>query len=293
MNGEYLPRLLPGTFAADVRKEFWQQEVDIQNVQGGGHPALARYLKYMEWTNLATRRLRSFVSESDVERLVHTRMFWTLQAHAATPELKVVTDLVDVEIADRVQAFRNAKESMDCWEKRWLFAGAIAMPDTSFFIHCPEKIAEWDLAPNLGVREEPIVVLIPMAVVDELDRLKESKDRDVRWRAGHSLGVIDRVVALGAASGVLKEGKPVPAGGEGPPRGAVALDILYDPPGHVRLPIDDDEIVDRGVVAQGLAGQTVTLLTFDTGQSMRARRAGLRAVRSKRPGEDQAETEPK
>ncbi|MFF4880225.1 hypothetical protein [Micromonospora sp. NPDC000668] len=31
----------------------------------------------------------------------------------------------------------------------------------------------------------------------------------------------------------------------GIPRGRTTLDVVLDPPGHTRLPITDDEIVDR------------------------------------------------
>jgi hypothetical protein len=47
-------------------------------------------------------------------------------------------------------------------------------------------------------------------------------------------------------------------------------------PGHTRLPINDDEIIDRTLTIQRLAAGHVTLLTYDTGQSTRARAAGLR-----------------
>ncbi|MCX4993725.1 hypothetical protein [Streptomyces sp. NBC_00568] len=46
--------------------------------------------------------------------------------------------------------------------------------------------------------------------------------------------------------------------------------MLFDPIGHIRLPDEDDEIIDRAIVAQSLAGKPVTLVTYDTGQSMRA-----------------------
>ena len=59
------------------------------------------------------------------------------------------------------------------------------------------------------------------------------------------------------------------------PQGEVTVDLLLDPPGHVRLPINDDEIVDRAVAIEPLAARKVTLLTYDTGQAMRARAAGV------------------
>ena len=57
------------------------------------------------------------------------------------------------------------------------------------------------------------------------------------------------------------------------------MEILYDPPGHFRLPINDDEIISRTVAAQALAGKPVTFLTFDTSQAMRARSAGLATIK--------------
>ena len=53
------------------------------------------------------------------------------------------------------------------------------------------------------------------------------------------------------------------------------MELVFDSPGHVRLPINDDEIIDRVLAIQPPAGRPVTLLTYDTGQSMRARTAGL------------------
>ncbi len=61
------------------------------------------------------------------------------------------------------------------------------------------------------------------------------------------------------------------------------MEILYDPPGHVRLPINDDEIIDRALAAGPLAGKPVTLVTFDTGQTFRAREADLPVVKLTKP----------
>lgn len=58
--------------------------------------------------------------------------------------------------------------------------------------------------------------------------------------------------------------------------GEISAEILFDPPGHDRLPIEDDEIVDRAVAASALAAPNrFTLLTYDTGQATRGRLAGL------------------
>jgi hypothetical protein len=67
------------------------------------------------------------------------------------------------------------------------------------------------------------------------------------------------------------------------------MDILFDPPKHERPPINDDEIIDRALAAQGLAGAQVTLLTFDTSQAARARNAGLQVNKFTKPLGDEPE----
>ena len=66
-------------------------------------------------------------------------------------------------------------------------------------------------------------------------------------------------------------------------RGAVDMEILYDSPGHIRLPVNDDEIIDRTLAAKPLVGKPVTLVTFDTGQTFRAREADLPVVKLAKP----------
>ena len=121
-----------------------------------------------------------------------------------------------------------------------------------------------------------------MVIIDELDRLKESKDKYKRWRAGYTLAVLDRVLAHDSV-GRLREGDFTGMTEGRIPRGEITVEIVLDPPGHVRLPIDDDEIVDRALAIEGLAGRKLTLVTYDTGQSHRARTVGLSVRRLKVP----------
>src|SRR5450631_1586009 len=67
------------------------------------------------------------------------------------------------------------------------------------------------------------------------------------------------------------------------PKGEVTMEIVFDPPGHLRLPIEDDEIVDGALAIQTLAGQPVTMITFDTGQAHRARMRGLKTLKLEMP----------
>jgi predicted ribonuclease YlaK len=143
----------------------------------------------------------------------------------------------------------------------------------------------------LGDPHSDFVVLVPMVVVDELDRLKEIKDRHIRWRAGYTLAVLDRLFSKHAVSRAQLRNR-VTKTEQGPliaPLGGVWVELLFEPPSHVRLPIADDEIVDRALSVEPLAGRPITVLTYDTGQSMRARNAGLQAIKlSKEIGKEPA-----
>jgi len=127
--------------------------------------------------------------------------------------------------------------------------------DTGVYIKHDKKLEETDFGATLGIWGSPIRVLVPMVVVDELDRLKETKDRHVRWRAGYTLAVLDRLFAQSTAPARLHAAGTLPLAPDGRMRGEVHVELLFDPPGHVRLPINDDEIVDRALAVEALASR--------------------------------------
>ena len=268
---------LPGVQRATLLNTLREISAELTNVRGTSHTPADIFNAYIRWANNSVRRLRTMVSAHTLERLVLTRRYWLLQSMADQAAMRPVTDLLESELADREAAISETVDELSRRIERWSRPGAFAVPDTSVYIKHPEKLEEWDLRAILELREEPIHILVPILVVDELDGLKESKDSKIRWRAGYSLAVLDRLIGDGTTVARLRaEDFSRLTSGE-IPRGEVTVELLLDPPGHVRLPINDDEIVDRAVAAQGLADRSLTLVTYDTGQSMRARAAGVRA----------------
>jgi len=226
----------------------------------------ARYLGYGNWANDTVGLLRHMIRPVDLEAMVLTRRYWAIQSLAHDQGTPVVNQLLNMEIEERIRALEETVTELKDEVRRWSRAGVFVMPDTSAYINYPKKLENWDLRTDLQMTES-IHLLVPIIVVDELDKLKEHKDKHVRWRAGHSLGVLDERLQGKAESGVLDPGDALGRG--------VTLEIVLDPPGHVRLPIEDDEIIDRGLAIQSIAARPVTLLTYDTGQSTRARLLGL------------------
>jgi predicted ribonuclease YlaK len=178
--------------------------------------------------------------------------------------------MISAEIDAHAERLRTIADELDVARRLFDGAATCLVPDTSFYIEHPEKIENVDFH-ELAQTTGPVRVLIPIVVVDELDALKRASSRDIRWRAGYSVAVIDRVITDPPRPGILNVATFMPA----PPRGEVTFQIVFDPPTHRRMAINDDEIVDRCLTCKPFTGD-LTVLTYDTGQSTRARAAGLK-----------------
>jgi hypothetical protein len=205
---------------------------------------------------------------------------------AGTAQQRLVNGLVQLEVAERVEAFEAALAALDTQIRMWNEHEAFVVADSSFYIQNGVKLADVDLQEVLDMpRGQFIRLLFPIVVVDELDDLKDASKQRARWRAAHTLGLLDGVLN-GATHGVLRKGEPDRHNGE--TYGRVNVEIVLDPPGHVRLDRPDIEIIDRTVAIQGLAGHEVRLLTCDTSQHTRGRAAGLKVTKvpTKDPGDE-------
>jgi hypothetical protein len=227
------------------------------------------------------------VSPADLDRLVLTERYKLLLAGVGTmtsTEMevqRVVNGLVSLELDERVEAFDAAAQALDQRIKRWSAYGHYVVPDTSFYVEHKDKLEAVDFGSLIDVWQSTVTVLVPIVIVDELDRLKEIKDKQVKWRAGYTLAVLDRVFANWAGPAWLRAGDVLP-GPDGLTRSEVMIELVFDPPGHTRLPINDGEIIDRALAIATLADRSVAQLTYDTGQSTRARSAGLPVVKPRK-----------
>ena len=275
---------LPDTDRTHLSQTLHELHMKVSNLAGGvaGGSAYQWLLAYLDWANEAVRAQRLLVSSDDIDLLVLTRRYELLLAGAGnlagTDQQRLVNGLVSVEINHRMAAFADACAAVDEQIKLWTQLGVFVVADTSVYIGHDQKLEELDFARLIGVREKSIHVLVPIVVVDELDGLKDNNDKHVRWRARYTLAVLDRVCGQVSGPARLREADFSALDHGGIPRGEVTIEIVTDPPHHLRLPINDDEIIARAKSFEPLAGQPVTLLTFDTGQATRARKADL-AVR--------------
>lgn len=271
----------PGTSRDNLLQALRQTRDDVQNLYTSRpHETIDTVLKYLEWANNAVGRLVGQIADRDLNRLVltsrHGQILANLAILTAPDAVRFANGLLDLELRQRTDDFNAAVQALEVVVGRREQAGRNIVFDTGVFIQHPEKLEEVDFRTLTGIYDDTVNLVVPLVVIDELDNLKQHNKPHVRWRAGYSLAVLDRLFSSGRPSFAVLHGLDLSeAAVGGLPKPKVTIELLFDQPGHVRLPIADDEIVDRAVALQTLAGEPVTLFTFDTGQSMRARAAGL------------------
>ena len=277
---------VPGASREQLQKTLQEQHTAVLNLYGAHQSSAQGWLgAYLEWTANAIQQLANQISPVDLDGLVLTPGYRRLLAAFGTvtgvdiASQRALRALISVELQQRVAAFEAARRALDEQVARWSYLGAFVVADTSVYMEHDDKLEALDLAGLIDAEDglAPVHLLVPIVVVDELDGLKNKADKPYkRWRAGYTLGVFDRIFPKGSGAAVLRAGeRPRPV--------EVSAEIVFDPPGHVRLPINDDELVDRTLAIQSLAGRTVTLVTFDTHQSTRARAAGLTVIKLTKP----------
>ncbi len=287
-----LVTLYPGANRDDVLRTLRDIQSAAQNAGNVHGPAQARLAAYLDWATNSIRMLEHRISAAGIDRLVLTRSYDRLLAAAGSltgedlGTQRVLNGLVSNELQQRSQALDEAIRDLDSQGRRWPQGTVYAVADTSFYIEHDFKLRETDFAPLLpgAWLDKPVTIIVPVVVLDELDGLKQrGGTAHVKWRASYTLAVFDDIFTKAGTQAILR---PPAADGT---RGPVLMDILYDPPRHERLPINDDEIIDRALAAQSAASSQVTLFTYDTSQAARARRAGLAVIKLTKPLGDEPE----
>jgi PIN domain len=154
---------------------------------------------------------------------------------------RVLNAMVSLELKQRTEALDAAVKALQAQIERWSITGQFVVGDTSFYTEHEHKLEQADFRPLLGIWEDPVHLLVPITVIDELDGLKKSKDKHERWRARYTLAVLDRVFATSAGPSLLIPEDFTGLGSGELPRGQVNAEMVFDPPGHVRCrqPHDD------------------------------------------------------
>lgn len=277
---------LPGTDRRNVRQALsYVLDKTINLRHFGGNPD-DLCVQYLRWSVETAAHLRGQLRAGDIDRLILTRRHWALQQIIGSmsfgwpdnPRVTGVAQIVRMELEEREEDLKQAITAFERQVHSWSDLGHYVVADSSFYIQHTDRFEVADFGALLPAREgEAIHLLFPMVVIDELDTLKQHGKSHTRWRAGHTLAVLDRLLTS-SSQGFFHARGTAGIDGQVATRD-VSVEIVLDPPGHTRLPINDDEIIDRAKAIEALAARPLTLLTYDTGQATRARQATLNVVK--------------
>lgn len=235
---------------------------------------------YLRWATDSVSRLRTHLGNHDVDRLVRTSTFWT--ALGLSPESPVIAHLIPGELHARQDDLRQVLASVTSFRQRFLDvpeAALLLVPDTNVLIAHAESAreADWRGIVHHYVRHfDTVRLLIPLVVIDELDKLKQHTNQKTRTGARVMLKLIHGLIGNRPESRpVLQEATQT--------SGRVTIEVLMESPEHIRLPRADDELIDVVARLRGMLGERTVFTTFDTGADLRAAVKGIKHVRLEHP----------
>ncbi len=164
--------------------------------------------------------------------------------------------------------------------------GRVAVLDTSAFHEFDRFwLADWASVteadpPHTSMPGLPIRLMVPLVVVEELDSQKSHPNGKVRQAAREILRQLRDL--LRASSNAFADVLIL--------NDRVTIEILLDNRMHVRLPVNDAEIIDRALYLRSLfpTSRRIILISSDLSMQFRAEGAGLETRHVSRDlGEDE------
>jgi hypothetical protein len=226
------------------------------------------------WTSQASRRARAILPERELQRVVLGPRFDSLfSMDQTTRSAPTVAAAIDTELQIRIEELNDAARELEREWERWHSGQATAIVlDTNVLMQFGPRLrlVNWhDRVAELGYLT-PVVVLIPIQVVEELDVQKDrGADNSKRAAARAVLRWLDDSFPLGTPAVRLR--------GDGVPRDEGAwLQVWVDDNDRVPLPRPDADIIDRVLGLRSFV-QRVLLLSQDRSMQLRARSLGIDA----------------
>ena len=250
----------------------------VCNNAGNAQSNMSKLVGLETWVTDSEWVLRMLIPRAEIERLLHTTRYWRVVTEEETDETNA---LANTELDDARARWQTEMAELKLARERWAAGTSIVVADTNIFLHQPTMFDEidWHATANLPELDNNIRFVIPITVVDEIDRLKDTANKpETKLRARQTLR---KLVAL-FDGGRPEVRRAFPNGNTA--GGGTTIEILADPPGfYVRRRRPDDEIVRRLTHIREIAATPITLITSDTGMRFRAQVADLRTIHLERP----------
>jgi PIN domain-containing protein len=230
----------------------------------GGNSAADRKDRFLRWcNNWATPQLGNHFPDTEGIFTAIEETFRRLALAPPMSEFELNTMLArDWQAWDRrLEHLASELESLRSFTAR---PGRITVLDTSALMEgVPFTEYDWH-ALRSDLAAGPIRLVVPILVIEELDGLKRTRDRQQKADAKQVLR------AMWALHGTAPT---VPAALPHAPD--VTIEVYLDGDWHKRRDNNDGEIIDQALSLQELTGQQIILATCDYNQGYRASAPGI------------------
>lgn len=186
-----------------------------------------------------------------------------------------INTMVDSERDDRRRVFERVIEELSVIDQRLASMPthvAFVVPDTNFFLHQELYFDEVDWS-TISNELDEFRVMIPMAVVRELDKAKRAQPgKKVSDRNDESARTRARVTSRRIRGMFKYVGDTHKLGSRS------GMELLLDPRGHRHLDDADTEIIERALALKALSGKDVFIAKDDGGMQFMAEVAHLKVI---------------
>jgi len=244
------------------------QEASAHNAAG----LEAKRNAYLNWVSTTQQHLRTIFSDTELEDSLLGRGYWHICATTVPPLTiteRLLSRLIGEELVFQVGhpgiqgdggRLSEVAARLRALTRLASRPGRICVPDTNALLHYTRfDQLLWAERMQAGL----VRLVIPLAVVEELDGKKYARRGEFQQRAREMLTLIDRYVTTSPPDGYSEVRK------------SVTVEVLPDEPGHLHMSSTDQEILERCEFLHQVTGNPATLITGDTGMRINARGRGI------------------
>ena len=247
---------------------------DLSNVHNSGSDE-----RYFKLVDEAEQALRNVFADGELADALHSERYWHIRRYwenrptayiGASDEQKWMQrdsqsiSLIKSELRRQLERLQAALAHLKLFMPLVYPSPSLLVLDTNVFVHFDPFRYEIDQAKWCEIVQMPkraeFRLIVPVVVLDELDRRAHSGDRNVNRRARAALSHLDPFVD----DLLTYEPKAIRPGA-----GWMTVEILPDAPSHQRQADADTELLDRAEFLYQITGQRVRLVTADRGMRVR------------------------
>jgi hypothetical protein len=261
--------LRTGAQPTNARHVLEDLKRELSNIRGTAPSPEARLREWRKWSSLAPARARAHLTDRSIRQTVLGPQFALLHNIDASNYGPGLNFILDAEIDTRLEELDQAIKQIDDTIRLWGHSSIAVILDTNVVLAAGPRVAKisWDDVLNEITRKAAFVV--PIQVVEELDRLKDRGNPEPRSNARFALKWLSELLDSGNTPRSFQV--------ETSKESEATIQVWVDDNDRVPLAEVDRDIIDCALQLQPFTKKTV-IASMDRSMVFRTRAYGLSAV---------------